>query len=43
VFPSSVVREAVTDNMAGAQIRYDGHNRRKEKNRREEKRKEKNS
>jgi hypothetical protein len=29
VFPSSAVREAVTDNMAGAQIRYDGHNRKR--------------
>jgi hypothetical protein len=37
VFPSSAVREAVTDNMAGAQIRYDGHNRKK-KTQTEEKR-----
>jgi hypothetical protein len=34
VFPSSAVREAVTDNMAGAQIRYDGQQKKEKTNRR---------
>jgi len=37
VFPSSAVREAVTDNIAGAQIRYDGHNRKKKRQTEEKK------
>lgn len=37
MFPSSAVKEAVTDKMAGAQIRYDGHTTEKKKDKQKKK------